>query len=107
MRGVEGFVAAVALVFGILAWLQLPAVCGFMLSSTLAGAGNYVYSLWLGVMLAVIGIAAAFGSLVRGARHPLLIAGLVASVAFLVCAAFLHPAYAQACRDIYTFFTPG
>lgn len=102
----EGFVAAVALVFGLLAWLQLPAVCGFMLSSTLAGAGNYVYSLWLGVMLALIGIAAASGSLVRGARHPLLVAGFAASLAFLLCAAFAHRGYGSACGAIYTFFAP-
>ena len=103
----EAFVAAVALVFGLLAWLQLPAVCGFMLSSTLAGAGNYVYSLWLGALLAVIGIAAGLRSLLRRGRHPLLLAGAAASVAFVLCAIFAHAWYAQACRDIYMFFTPG
>ena len=103
----EAFVAAVALVFGLLAWLQLPAVCGFMLSSTLAGAGNAVYSLWLGVMLAVIGIAAGARTLVRRDRHPLLLAGVAASFAFLLCAVFAHAWYGHACRDIYLFFTPS
>jgi hypothetical protein len=102
---VNAFVAAVSFVFGVLAWLQLPAVCGFMLSSTLAGAENYVYSLSLGALIAVIGIAAGFRSLVRGSRHPLLLAGFAASLGFLACAAFAHAWYGDACRAIYAYFS--
>lgn len=102
----NGFVAAVSFVFGVLAWLQLPAVCGFMLSSTLAGAGNYIYSLWLGALLAIIGIAAAFRSLVSGSRHPLLLVGFAASVGFLACGAFAHAWYGDECRALYGYFAP-
>src|SRR5258706_12806084 len=40
----QHFVAAVSFAFGMLAWLQMPAVCGFMLSSARPGAGHTRYS---------------------------------------------------------------
>ena len=101
-----GFVAAVSLIFGVLAWLQLPAVCGFMLSSTLAGAGNYSYSLWLGVMIAVIGLASGGRALLRAGKHPLLFVGVLLNAAFLLWAVFGHASYAGACIDTYFYFTP-
>lgn len=103
----NGFVAAVSLVFGVLAWVQLPAVCGFMLSSTLAGYGNWIYSLSLGVLIAAIGLAAGLRSMLRPVRHPLLVAGFLLSVAFLVAAILGRAWYGGACRAIYLFFTPG
>jgi hypothetical protein len=103
----NGFVAAVSLVFGVLAWLQLPAVCGFMLSSTLAGAGNYRYSLWLGMMIAVIGLASGGRALIRAGKHPVLLIGVVLNAAFLVCSVFAHAWYDNACIAIYFYFTPS
>ena len=103
----QQFVAAVSFAFGMLAWLQMPAVCGFMLSSTLAGADNYVYSIWLGVLIAAIGLISAFRSLLRGVRLPLLLIGAAASAGFLACAAFEHAWYGSACRAIYNALTPA
>jgi hypothetical protein len=103
----NGFVAAVSLVFGVLAWLQLPAVCGFMLSSTLAGAGNYLYSLWLGVMIALIGLASGGRALLRAGKHPLLLIGVVLNAAFLLWAVLSYGSYGRACIAIYFYFTPS
>jgi hypothetical protein len=98
------FVAAVSFVFGVLAWAQMPAVCGFMLSSTKAGAGNYIYSIWLGVLIAVVGLASGVPSLLRRGRSGLLIAGVLLSAAFVVGAAAAHEAYGVACHDVFDFF---
>ena len=103
----NGFVAAVSLVFGVLAWAQLPAVCGFMLSSTLAGYGNWIYSLSLGVMIALIGLVAGLRSMLQPRRHPLLVAGFALNLGFLVAALFGHAWYGGACRAIYLFLTLG
>ena len=100
----EGFVAAVAFIFGVLAWAQMPAVCGFMLSSTLAGAGNYIYSLWLGVLIAAIGLGAALPGVLRRSRHPLLLLGIAASIGFIACALFAHEQYGEACRAVFAAF---
>jgi hypothetical protein len=100
------FVAALSLAFGVLAWAQMPAVCGFMLSSTLAGAGNYVYSIWLGVLIAAIGLGSALPGLLRRSRHPLLLAGAAASVAFIAWALLAHEQYGEACHEIFSTFTP-
>jgi len=81
--------------------MQLPAVCGFMLSSTRAGSDNYIYSIWLGALIAIIGLASSVRSLLRGARNPLLIAGTVASAAFIAVAFFGHGWYGSSCRAIY------
>lgn len=100
----ESFVGGVSLAFGALAWLQMPAVCGFMLSSTLAGAGNYIYSIWLGVLIAAIGLAAGLPSLVRGSRHGLIVAGAVLNVGFILCAPLGHLWYGEACQAVYDEF---
>ena len=100
----DSFTGAVCLAFGVLAWLQMPAVCGFMLSSTLRGAGNWVYSLWLGVLIAIVGLAAGLSSLVRGNRHALLLAGTVVSAGFIAFAALGHGWYDDACHAIYAEF---
>jgi hypothetical protein len=98
------FVAAVSLAFGILAWTQMPAVCGFMLSSTLVGAENYTYSIWLGVLIAVIGLASSARALFRPGRSPMLVVGALLSAGFLVVAAIGQHPYYEACRAIYDAF---
>ena len=98
------FVAAVSLVFGILAWAQMPAVCGFMLSSTLAGADNYIYSIWLGVMIAVIGLASSLRAVLRRRRGRMLIIGALLSVAFILVSVVAHRAYDDACHAVYAWF---
>lgn len=100
----ETFVAAVSLVFGVLAWAQMPAVCGFMLSSTLAGAENYVYSIWLGVLIAAVGLASGLRSLRRGGRHVLLVTGALLSAGFIACAVLGHGWYDEACHAVYAAF---
>ena len=98
------FVAAVSLAFGVLAWAQMPAVCGFMLSSTLVGAENYIYSIWLGLMIAAIGLASALRALLRPGRRWMLIAGAVLNVGFLLYAAVGQHSYDEACHAIYDAF---
>jgi len=98
------FVAAMSLAFGVLAWAQLPAVCGFMLSSTLVGADNYIYSIWLGMLLAVIGLASTLRALLRRGRRPMLVAGAVLSAGFLVYAAIGQRSYDEACHAIFAAF---
>ena len=98
------FVAAVSLVFGILAWAQMPAVCGFMLSSTLAGADNYVYSIWLGAMIAVIGLASSLRAVLRRRRGRMLLIGALLSVGFIAFSALAHRAYDDACHVVYAWF---
>jgi hypothetical protein len=85
----------------------MPALCGFMFSSTRAGAGNYIYSIWLGALIAVIGLASALPSLLRGSRHPLMIAGAAASAGFIVCALLGEGWYSSACRAVFTALSPA
>ena len=82
--GGAGFSAAVTLIFGLFSWLQFPALCGFMFSSTRAGADNYRYSLYLGGMLAVVGLLSGLHALIRGPRGAMLIAGAVLNISFIV-----------------------
>lgn len=103
----DTFVAAVSAVFGVLAWAQMPAVCGFMLSSTLVGADDWVYSLWLGGLIAVVGLGSGLPSLWRGARHPVLIAAVALSAAFLLCALLARGWYGAECRAVFTAMTPN
>ena len=98
------FVAAVSLAFGVLAWAQMPAVCGFMLSSTLIGAENYIYSIWLGLLIAAIGLASALPALLRRGRRRLLVVGAVLNVGFLLYAAIGQHSYDEACHAIYAAF---
>ena len=100
----DAFVAAVSLAFGVLAWAQMPAVCGFMLSSTLIGADNYIYSIWLGILIAVIGLASTLRALLRKGRRRLLVAGAVLSVGFLLYVALDQRSYGEACHAVYAAF---
>ena len=100
----DTFVAAVSLAFGVLAWAQMPAVCGVMLSSTLIGADNYIYSIWLGMLIAVIGFASALRALLRRGRRRLLVAGAVLNVGFLVYVALGQHSYDEACHAVYAAF---
>ena len=100
----DPFVPAATLVAGLFAWAQLPAVCGFMLSSTLAGAGNYLYSIWLGALIAVVGLGTGIPSFLRGRRHPLLLAGLAACLGFIAFGAIAHGAYDGVCRAVFDYF---
>ena len=95
------FVAAVCFVSGVLAWLQMPAVCGFMLSSTLRGAGNYLYSIWLGLLIAIVGLAAGLPMLLRRSGRRLLIVGIALCAGFIVSAALDYRGYDEACHAIY------
>jgi hypothetical protein len=78
-----------------------------MLSSTLVGADNYIYSLWLGILIAVIGLASVLGALFRAGRGFLVVAGCALNLGFILYAIFAHAWYAHACRAIYVYFTPG
>ncbi|HYL89626.1 MAG TPA: hypothetical protein VEU32_12785 [Burkholderiales bacterium] len=93
-----------SLVFGVLAWAQMPAVCGFMLSSTLVGAENYIYSIWLGVMIAVIGLASSAHAFLRPRRRRMLVAGAALSAGFLAYAAIGERSYDEACHAVYAAF---
>lgn len=100
----DTFVAVVSLTFGVLAWIQLPAVCGFMLSSTLVGADNYLYSIWVGFLFAVIGLASTVRALLRPRRRRMLVAGAILSAGFLVYAAVGQRSYDAACHAIFAEF---
>ena len=100
----NAFVAALSLAFGVLAWAQMPAVCGFMLSSTLVGADNYIYSIWLGVLIAAIGLASTLRALLRRGRRSVLVAGAVLSAGFLVYAAIGQRSYDEACHAVFAAF---
>ncbi len=102
----DSFVAAVSFIFGVLAWAQMPALCGFMFSSTRAGAQNYVYSIWLGALIALIGLASALRSVLQGGRQPLLLAGFAASAGFIAFALLDQALYGSACRAVFTALSP-
>jgi hypothetical protein len=101
MESGAGFSGAVTLVFGVFSWAQFPALCGFMFSSTKAGADNFRYSLWLGGLLAVIGLASGARALQRGPRGALLIAGMVLNIAFVGAAACVTDRFDAACHALY------
>jgi hypothetical protein len=100
-----GFSAAVALIFGAFSWAQFPALCGFMFSSTRLGADNFRYSLWLGALLAVVGLLAGLRDLVRGPRGAMLIAGAVLNVSFIVAAATATEWFGESCHALYVDVT--
>ena len=68
--GGAGFSAAVTLVFGLFSWLQFPALCGFMFSSTRAGADNFRYSLILGGFLGIVGLFSGLLSAMNSVSLP-------------------------------------
>lgn len=95
------FSAAVALVFGIFSWLQFPALCGFMFSSTLLGADNYRYSLLLGGLFAVVGLASGAPALLRGSRAAMLILAAVLNVSFIGAAIAATEQFGASCHALY------
>ena len=102
MESGAGFSAAVTLVFGLFSWLQFPALCGFMFSSTRAGADNFRYSLILGALLALVGFLSGLRTLLYGPRSTLLIAGLALSLSFIVAAAAVPDWFGVSCHALYT-----
>jgi hypothetical protein len=95
------FSAAVVLVFGVFAWAQFPVLCGFMFSSTRLGADNFRYSLWLGGLLAGVGLLSGLHALVRGPRSVLLIAGAALNIAFICSAVAAPDGFGAACHALY------
>ena len=81
---------------------QFPALCGFMFSSTRAGADNYRYSLYLGGLLAAVGLLSGLHSLVRGPRGAMLIAGAVLNISFIVAAVAVPDLFGVSCHALYT-----
>jgi len=105
MESGASFSGAVALVFGVFSWAQFPALCGFMFSSTKAGAGNFRYSLWLGGLLALIGLASGARSLRLGPRSALLIAGTTLNVAFIAASLTATQWFDASCHALYVDVT--
>jgi hypothetical protein len=101
MHTESGFTAAVVLVFGIFAWLQFPALCGFMFSSTRMGADNFRYSLWLGGLLALIGLGSGLHALIRGPRGAMLILGAVLNLSFIGAAVAATGWFGASCHALY------
>src|SRR5258706_1604697 len=102
MESGAGFSAAITLVFGLFTWLQFPALCGFMFSSTRAGADNFRYSLILGGLLAIVGLLSGLRTLVRGPRGALLVAGAVLNLSFIVAAVSVPDWFGVSCHALYT-----
>jgi hypothetical protein len=95
------FVGAVVSALGLFAWAQLPALCGFMFSSTRAGAANYRYSMILGAIFAVFGLASGARSALARPRAALLYAGMLVNAGFLSFVAFASRWYGQSCGWLY------
>lgn len=96
------FSAAVTLVFGLFSWAQFPTLCGFMFSSTRAGADNFRYSLILGALLALVGFFSGLRSLIRGPRGAMLVAGMVLNLSFIAAAAAVPDWFGVSCHALYT-----
>ena len=101
----KNFSTAVALVFGAFAWLQFPALCGFMFSSTRAGADNYRYSLYLGALLAAVGMLSALHALSRGARLALLALAAALNLGFVGAALAAPGWFGASCHALYVDVT--
>lgn len=101
MESGAGFSAGVMLVFGLFSWAQFPALCGFMFSSTRLGAGNFRYSLWLGGLLAVVGLCSGGFALARNPRSLLLVAGAVLNLSFVVAAVTATQWFDASCHALY------
>jgi len=95
------FSAAVVLVFGIASWAQFPTLCGFMFSSTRLGADNFRYSLWLGGLLAVVGLLSGLQALIRGPRGAMLIVGALLNVSFIGAAVTATDWFRASCHALY------
>jgi len=95
------FSAAVALVFGIFSWVQFPALCAFMFSSTRLGANNFRYSLLLGGLLAIVSLLSGLGGLFRGPRGAMLILSAFLSIAFICAALVATEWFGASCHALY------
>ena len=104
MKG-STFSAAVALVFGAFSWLQFPALCSFMFSSTRAGADNFRYSLYLGGLLAAVGMLSALHAWSRGARPTLVALAAALNLAFVGAALAAPGWFDGACHALYVDVT--
>jgi hypothetical protein len=104
---VEGptFSAAVALVFGVFSWLQFPALCSFMFSSTKVGADNFRYSLFLGGLLAAVGLLSGLHAWTRKARGALAITAIALNVAFIAAALAAPGWFDASCHALYVDVT--
>ena len=96
-----GFSAAVALVFGIFAWAQFPALCAFMFSSTRLGADNFRYSLWLGGLLAIVGLLSGLEALIRGPRGAMLVLAAVLNASFIGASLAATGWFGTSCHALY------
>lgn len=95
------FVGAVVSALGLFAWVQLPALCGFMFSSTRAGASNYRYSMVLGAIFAVLGLLSGARTALARPRAALLYTGMLVNVSFLLFNALAPGPYGQSCGWLY------
>jgi hypothetical protein len=95
------FVGGLVSALGLFAWAQLPALCGFMFSSTRAGAGNYRYSMALGAMFAAIGLASGMRTALARPRAVLLYLGMLVNLGFLAGIAIAPAWYGESCRWLY------
>ena len=101
MESGAGFSSAVAFVFGVFCWAQFPALCGFMFSSTRAGVDNFRYSLWLGGLLAAIGLLSGLPAALRGPRGRLLVLAGLLNASFIVAAVAATEWFGASCRALY------
>jgi hypothetical protein len=95
------FVGAVVSAMGLFAWAQLPALCGFMFSSTRAGAANYRYSMILGAIFAALGLASGLRTALARPRAVLLYAALLVNASFFLFIALAPAAYGESCGWLY------
>jgi hypothetical protein len=104
---VEGPVVSsfVGLVFGAFAWLQFPALCGFMFSSTRAGADNFRYSLVLGAILAAVGLVSGLHAWLRSRRRALAAAVLALNLSFVAAALAAPGWFGASCQALYVDVT--
>ena len=99
------FSAAVALVFGAFSWLQFPALCSFMFSSTKVGADNFRYSLLLGGLLAAVGLLSGLHAWARRARGALAMTAIALNVAFIAAALAAPGWFDASCHALYVDVT--
>ena len=99
------FSAIVALVFGAFSWLQFPALCGFMFSSTRAGAGNFRYSLMLGALLAAVGFVSGLHAWTRRSLRALAAAAMALNLAFIAASLAAPDWFDASCHALYVDVT--
>jgi hypothetical protein len=104
---VEGsvFSALAGLVFGAFSWLQFPALCGFMFSSTKAGADNFRYSLILGALLAAVGFLSGLHAWTRRSPRALAAAAMALNLAFIGASLAVPDWFDASCHALYVDVT--